>query len=107
LHRAVYALRHTRTADLAARIVRTYLEERLDVSGNALTPVETAALLLQRKVPEDAADACRNLLAQLDEAMYRPDASRPLQEILGSLHDLLPRLDTALDAPAPKTEDLP
>lgn len=107
LHRSRRELRHADTPELAARAVRTYLADRLDVTGNALTPTETASLLRQRNVPDEAASACRDLLARLDEAMYRPDASIPLSETVRNLQTLLPQLDAALDAPPPETEDLP
>ncbi len=97
LHRARVALRHAPTPELAARAVRAYLADRLDVAGNALTPAETDALLRQRNVPAEAAAAGRDVLARLDEAMYRPDASAPLAEILRPLNELLPRIDAALD----------
>ena len=107
LHRAHTALRHAGTPGLVAQAVRTYLADRLNVSGNALTPSDAAALLRQRNVPDASAAACREHLAQLDEAMYRPDASVPLAEITQALKSLLPSIDTALDAPLPKAEKLP
>ncbi len=97
LHRSRRALRQADTPELAAHAVRAYLADRLDVAGNALTPTETALLLSQRNVPPETASACRDLLARLDEAMYRPDASAPLSEITRALQALLPRLDVALD----------
>ena len=107
LHRARAALRRAHTPELVARAVRSYLADRLDVTGSALTPSETAALLRQGNVPAEAASACRDLLARLDEAMYRPDASAPLSEIIRPLKDLLPRIDVALDAPPQEKEELP
>ena len=97
LHRAGAALRHARSPDLAAHAIRAYLADRLDVTGNALTPAEAASLLRQRNVTEEAAAAFRSLLAQLDEAMYRPDASTPIPDIIRSLQSLLPVIDAALD----------
>ena len=77
------------------------------MAGSALTPVEAAALLRQKEVPEEAASSCRALLAQLDEAMYRPDAATPVPDIVRSLRSLLPVIDAALDAPRPKKEEAP
>ena len=105
LHRTRAALRHAATPDLAERAIRTYLADRLNVQGSALTPTDAASLLRQRNVPAETALACRDLLAQLDEAMYRPDSAAPVSEIIYSLQTLLPRLDAALDAPPPKTEE--
>jgi len=105
LHRTHAALRHAATPDLVAHAMRTYLADRLNVQGNALTPSDSASLLLQRKVPSESALSCRDLLAQLDEAMYRPDAAAPVSVIVRSLQTLLPQLDAALDAPPPKTEE--
>jgi hypothetical protein len=107
LRRAAGALLRAGTAELAARAVRTYLAERLDVSGSSLTPSETEPLLLQRRVSPETAEACRTLLAQLDEAMYRPDASKSLAEITAALQRVLPAVDAALDAPPPQPEELP
>jgi hypothetical protein len=107
LRRAQGALRRAATAERAARAVRAYLADRLDVSGNALTPSETEALLRQRNVPSEAAATCRDLLGKLDEAMYRPDASSPLAEVVRPLQATLHRIDDALDAPPPKTEEQP
>ncbi|MEI7900712.1 MAG: BatD family protein [bacterium] len=107
LHRAQGVLRHADTPELAAYAIRSYLADRLDVTGNALTPLETAALLCQRNVPAESAAVCRDLLAQLDEAMYRPDASAPLSEIIRPLKALLPLIDAALAAPPAKPEDAP
>ena len=87
--------------------VRAYLADRLYVTGSALTPAETAALLRRRRVPQAAADACSGQMARLDEALYRPDASASLPEILRALEALLPQIDAALDAPPPPQEDLP
>ena len=100
LRRAHGALRHADTPERAAHAVRSYLADRLDVSGNALTPAETDALLRQKNVPAEASSACRDLLARLDEAMYRPGASAQLSEIVRPLKDLLSRIDSALDKPA-------
>jgi len=99
LRRANAALRHAHSPDLAAHAIRDYLADRLDVPGNALTPTETAALLRQRNVTEEDASACRDLLALLDEVMYRPDASTPLPDIIRSLQRLLPVIDAALAKP--------
>jgi hypothetical protein len=105
LRRAQAALRHASTPELAARAVRSYLADRLDVTGNALTPSETYSLLCQRAVAAETAAACQNLLAQLDEAMYRPGASSPLVDITRPLQELLPRVDAALDTPPPRPEE--
>ena len=106
LSRAQGALRQTALPERAARAIRDYLADRLTVTGNALTPAETELLLLQRQVPSDAAAACRALLAQLDEAMYRPDAATPIPDVIRALQSLLPSLDAALDAPTKPAEDL-
>ena len=107
LHRAQGALCHAGTPELAAHAIRAYLADRLDVTGNALTPSETATLLRQRHVPEEATSICRDLLARLDETMYRPDAATPLSDIIHSLQGILPSIDAAFDAPPHKPEDLP
>lgn len=97
LHRALGALRrHANSPADASRAVRAYLADRLEVAGNALTPAEAADLLRQRRVAEESALSCRNLLAHLDEAMYRPDAATPIPEIVRSLQKLLPAIDAAL-----------
>jgi hypothetical protein len=107
LRRTLAELRHANTAERAACAFRTYLTDRLDVPGNALTPADVALLLRKKKVPDETAAACRDVLASLDEALYRPDASVPLSEIVQALRPLLTRLDAAFDAPPPKAEKLP
>jgi len=102
LHRAHTALRRAHTAAGAAQSVRTYLADRLNVPGSALTPADAADLLRKRNVSEAAAGACRTCLAQLDEAMYRPDAAVPVAEIVKSLQPLLSEIDVALDKPSPR-----
>ena len=104
LHRARAALRRASTADLAARAVRSYLAERLDVAGSALTPADAAALLRARGVAEADAAACRDGLAHLDEALYRPGATTSVPEAVQRLLALLPKLDAALAEP-PKQEE--
>jgi len=104
LHRALGALRHAAAPEAASRAVRAYLADRLDVAGNALTPGEAASLLRQRNVAEETASSCRDLLARLDEAMYRPDASTPIADVIRSLQGLLPVIDAALDARPVKEE---
>ena len=106
-HHARAALSHATTPALAERAIRTYLADRLNVAGDALTPTDAASLLRQRNVPSETVTACSELLAQLDEAMYRPDSATPVSDIIRSLQALLPRLDAALDAPPPETEEQP
>ena len=105
LHRARGALRRAAAPDLAARAVRSYLADRLEVAGNALTPSETAALLRRRNVSPETAEACSALLARLDEAMYRPNAAEALSEIVESLHGNLADIDAAIGAPPPAREE--
>lgn len=99
LARARAALRRADAPDAAARAFRAYLADRLDLPALSLTPAETAEHLRRRAVPAETADACRLALARLDEALYRPDASIPLDDTLRQLLRLLPQLDTALSTP--------
>lgn len=99
LRHALQALRRAAAPDVAAHAVRVYLADRLDVTGSSLTPDEAAALLRQRQIPDTLVARSRGLLAQLDETMYRPDASTPLPETLAALKRLLPELDAALGHP--------
>ena len=101
LHRARAALRRAKASAEAALAVRTYLADRLGVPGTALTPADADALLQKRGVPQAAASACRDCLARLDEAMYRPDAAIPVAEIIEALRPLLSELDLALGKPRP------
>jgi hypothetical protein len=105
LHRSLSALRQARSADAAARAVRTYLAERLELAGSALTPAEARDLLVRKGLPAELADDCRRQLSQLDEAMYRPDAKAPLADTAGALRAFLPRLDAALNAPPHNSEE--
>ena len=104
LHRARSDLRRADAPDRAATAVRTYLTDRLDVPGSALTPSDVAALLRTRGVPGETAAACRDLLARLDEALYRPDASVSIPDIQRALLVTLERIDDTLNRsprPAP------
>ena len=104
LHRARYALRRSTTPARAAQAIRSYLGDRLDVTGNALTPSETALLLRHWNIPEETVSSCCALLARLDEAMYRPDSAAHTDEIIRNLADILQTLDTALDTPVTQEE---
>jgi hypothetical protein len=107
LGRARAALGKARTAQDAARAVRTYLAERLELAGAALTPAEARDRLVRQGLSPVLADACRTLLGQLDEVLYRPDSPTPLTDTVRALRDLLPLLDSALSAPPPPKEDRP
>jgi hypothetical protein len=108
LHRAHLALRNARTADLVSRAVRGYLADRLNVLGRALTPAETASLLRQRHVADQTAAACGDLLARLDETLFRPDSTTSLSDIIQPLQGILTAIDAALEAPPHRQEeDLP
>jgi len=100
LRRALAALRRTDNPARAAQAVRSYLAERCDVAGGALTPSDAAELLNRRGVPDASAHACRTLLARLDEALYRPDADTPATAIVSDLATLLPAIDAALSEKA-------
>lgn len=99
LGRALRALRQASGATETARAVRDYLAERLDVpSGASLTPGDAVRLLSGNGCPPDAAQACGDALARLDEALYRPDNAVDIQAEKTGIRDLLPRLDAALGA---------
>ncbi|MDD4102707.1 MAG: BatD family protein [Kiritimatiellae bacterium] len=104
LRRALAALRSSNEPEQAARSVRAYLADRLDVAGAALTPSETARLLKVRRIPDSAADSCRALLAKLDEAMYRPDIKTPAADIVHQIISLLPEIDRAIEKPDVESE---
>jgi hypothetical protein len=106
LRRARAELGRAPAPDRAARTVRRYLADRLDVTGGALTPGETAELLRRHGVPEQTAAACRDLLARLDEALYRPDVAIPGADLQRDLNALLPAIDAALaeKVPAPNEQ---
>jgi len=104
LRRACAALRAAPDPMQATHAVRSYLADRLDVAGAALTPPEAERLLLEHGVPATSAASCRTLLAQLDEAIYRPGASAHSAETTRGLTALLTEIDRALDKPDPKTE---
>lgn len=106
MRRARIALRRVTTPEQAARAFRAYLADRLDVTGTALTPSEAAVLLQHRGVTEKTVASCCALLIRLDEAMYRPGVTTQAVEVIGSLADILPIIDAALDA-SPKQEEMP
>ena len=104
LRRALAVLRRTDDPARAAQAVRTYLAERCDVTGGALTPGDVAELLCGRGVSDEPAYACRTLLARLDEALYRPDTAVPTAAVVSDLLALLPAIDAAL-AEQPSVND--
>ena len=61
-------------------------------------------LLQDRRVPTAAAESCRALLAQLDEAMYRPGATALDAGTARSLASLLSEIDCAIDKPGLESE---
>ncbi|MCL1920625.1 MAG: BatD family protein [Kiritimatiellaeota bacterium] len=97
LARATRALRRAASSEAAAQAVRAYLAERLGLaSGTSLTPGDAHALLIRRGIPAEHADAMRAHLARLDEAMFRPDAQLPLQQLAQAASDTLAQIDNAL-----------
>jgi len=105
--RACSALRRTCDARDASLAVRTFLADRMQLAGTALTPQETHALLIRSGVPSPLADACRDQTRRLDELMYRPDANVTLEETLRALRALIPQLDDALRAAETRKDDVP
>jgi len=96
---------HPNAPDVA-RAIRSFLEERLNVAGTALTPDEAARLLHTRGVPEALTRSCRDLLAQLDHVMYHPDAgSSEMSGVIHAAMELLPRINQALNHPPKSKED--
>jgi hypothetical protein len=94
LRRAHSACRNAKNADSLSQAVRCYLAERLGLaSGTALTPGEAGTILLSRGVPDELAHEIQTHLAQLDEAMYRPDAELSMAESKKALTEILTRLD--------------
>lgn len=98
LRRARSACRKAKTPGALSQAARCYLAERLGLaSGTALTPGEACALLSSRGIPEEVAREVQAQLAQLDEAMYRPDAALSLAESEKALADTLARLDQEVE----------
>jgi hypothetical protein len=97
LGRAKNGLRRVSSSEATAQVVRVYFAERLGLaSGTSLTPSDAHALLVQHNVPAEHAEAARTHLAQLDEAMYRPDAQLPLAELTQSLCGTLTQVDEVI-----------
>lgn len=97
--RALRALRQAADAAATARVVRDYLAERLGIpNGASLTPSEAVRLLSGNGCPPDAAQACGDALARLDEALYRPDNAVDIEAEKAGIRALLPQLDDALGA---------
>ena len=105
---ALHAARLANKPDAATigAVIRTYLSTRLQIAGSSLTSAEAERLLLARGVPPLLATACSAQLAQLDQALYRPDS--PVDEparVLDHVLELLPQLAAALDHPTARPED--
>lgn len=104
--RALAALRDIRRQDptdaaVVAGVVRKYLTERLDVTGASLTGPDARQLLLNSGASPEAANACGDLLARLDQALYRPEeAHNATPALIPDTVALLAQLDLALDHPA-------
>lgn len=95
-------------AAIVGQAIRSFLTARLSVAGGALTAGDVVPLLQARGVPETMAVACGDLLARLDQALYRPgttdaDPAGVLREAL----TLLPQIAAALDRPPSRKEDAP
>jgi len=74
--------------------VRAYLAERLGlVSGKALTPGDSAQTLIAHGVREELALQLHALLVQLEESLYRPDASFARETCVKQLGELLAAVD--------------
>ncbi|MFZ4396365.1 MAG: BatD family protein [Kiritimatiellia bacterium] len=107
---ALHAASLAPSPDAAAvgHLIRGFLAARLGVAGSALTAGDVVPLLQHNRVPDATATACGDLLARLDQALYRPDtAGTGLAEIIQESLTLLPEIAAALDRPPVQKEDAP
>ena len=92
-----HALKQIQKAQSAAELtkaIRGWHSARLGVTGEAITGRESKKLLKAHSVPDEICTEMNNLIATLDEAMYRPDAITDLPRERCS--DILKRTDSAL-----------
>lgn len=94
---AIRALRRSHSPEASAQALRLYLTKRLDIPGDALTPEEITQLLISNGVDNALAEQGRTLLAQLDEAMFRPGGSSPQAVVTNDLQEVIQRIEAELE----------
>jgi len=102
------ALRNINSAKSAAglsRAVRSYLTKRLGVSGQSLTGREIEKLLLAGSVSPAESREFGELIALLDEAMYKPGSESQLASIKEQCRKVTKAVDTALQNSKSKKEE--
>jgi hypothetical protein len=98
LRRSRVACHKAKTPAAFIQAVRCYLAERLGlVSGMALTPSDAAVALISHGVSEGLAQELQTLLIQLEESLYRPDASEPLAQSAKVLAETLKKIDKEVE----------
>lgn len=79
LSAALRTVKHARSTAELAQAVRSYLSHRLDTAGQSLTGNEIETLLRDCQLPPAERDKFNQLIAGLDEAMYKPGEEEALQ----------------------------
>ena len=98
LRRVQRACHQAKTPSHLLQATRYYLAERLGLSsGTALTPGDATAALTAQGIPLELALELQTLLVQLEEALYRPDASLSLADCAKKLVKTLAHVDLEVE----------
>lgn len=79
--------------DQLSRIVRTYLGDKLQLEGGALTPQEAGERLRRQKVAEPVVQELVELLQKLEEARYAPGTGLDFGGLLNRAREVVLRLE--------------
>jgi hypothetical protein len=94
LRRAQRACQQAKTPAHLLQATRCYLAERLGLSsGSALTPGDATAALAAQGIPMELTLELQTLWVQLEEALYRPEASLSLADSAKKLVKTLAHVD--------------
>ena len=97
LKNAMTTLGNAVSAADVSRALRTYVGDKLDIEGGALTEEEARNLLLEASVPDSLVDEACHTLRQCDAAIYgAAKDSAPVEGLATTTRALLKQLDKAI-----------
>ncbi|MFA7171913.1 MAG: BatD family protein [Kiritimatiellia bacterium] len=102
---ALRTIRHAQSTAELAQAVRSYLSQRLDATGQSLTGSEIETVLRNSHLPRAECDAFSQLIARLDEAMYKPGEEALRDHMRSDCIASLKAIDAALRHSPPSPEE--
>ncbi|MCP3961177.1 MAG: protein BatD [bacterium] len=84
---------HAEAAQLASRVLRQYVGDKVALEGSAFTPAEVAAQLGRCGVDDELVSAARERLEKLEVAQYGGAGAEESEALAAELRELLKHLD--------------